>query len=170
MSETIEERLARVFLVQRMKPRPNVEGSARKKNVDAHFEMDYMGSSEFEWGALPKTLKFMREHIGEIEEPREIRVGEHVVWYVGRDAQFDLAKAFFESELKGGSRHLKELTGICRAFTKPDKGYTSNVIGWWHVTEEPERHAWRESGCEAGWAIFREEKHAKTWLVDLRAG
>jgi hypothetical protein len=170
MSETVEERLKTVRLVQRMEWRPPSEGSSRKKGVDAYFGMEYMGAAEFEWGALSKTLRYMRSHIGEVKEPREIRVGEHVVWYVGRDAQFDLASAFFEGELKAGSRYLKEMTCIRRVFVDPPKNYTVRTTGWWHVTEDPDAHHWRKSGCEAGWALFRTKEQADRWLAQLRAG
>lgn len=33
--------------------------------IDQILQFDYMGSSEFEWGALPKALKRIRENISE---------------------------------------------------------------------------------------------------------
>lgn len=33
------------------------------KGIDRILEFDYMGSSEFEWGALPQSLKKIREYI-----------------------------------------------------------------------------------------------------------
>lgn len=33
-----------------------------KKGIDILLNFDYMGSSEFEFGALPKSIKFIREH------------------------------------------------------------------------------------------------------------
>src|ERR1035437_10162068 len=34
-----------------------------KQGIDALVHFDYMGSSEFEWGALPKSLKRIRDTI-----------------------------------------------------------------------------------------------------------
>lgn len=49
-------RANRFYLVQRLSPRTYGTG----KGFDTHFKMEYMGSSEFEWGALPDSLKAMR--------------------------------------------------------------------------------------------------------------
>jgi hypothetical protein len=35
------------------------------KGIDSILRFDYMGSSEFEWGALPKSLKRVRANLGE---------------------------------------------------------------------------------------------------------
>ena len=46
----------RFYLVQRLSPQewPNAKG------FDAYFSCEYMGSAEFEWGALPDSLKRLR--------------------------------------------------------------------------------------------------------------
>jgi len=36
-----------------------------KEGIDGILRFDYMGSSEFEWGALPKALKEIKEHLSE---------------------------------------------------------------------------------------------------------
>jgi hypothetical protein len=47
----------RPYLIQRAKFEKR-EG----KGIDALLQFDYMGSSEFEWGALPQSLKRTREN------------------------------------------------------------------------------------------------------------
>lgn len=164
MEQTLEERLFHVWLVQRIEERKVSEGSNQKPGVDAYFSFDYMGSAEFESGALSKNLRHTRSYLAYITEPREIRVGEHSVWYVGRREQLDLAKAFFEAELGKGLR-LKERTLIDEAYAKSPK-WPVRTIGWWHIASNPER----KSQAEAGWAFFKEEEQAKKWLAGLRAG
>lgn len=43
------------YLIQRMSFKKNPSGDS----IDGIFELDYMGSAEFEFGALPKSLKKM---------------------------------------------------------------------------------------------------------------
>lgn len=47
------------YCIQRAKFQKN-EG---KKGIDSLLRFDYMGSSEFEWGALPSSLKRVRENL-----------------------------------------------------------------------------------------------------------
>jgi len=48
------------YLVQRMKLKANID---LESGIDGNFSMDYMGSSEFEWGALPASLKRVCKNI-----------------------------------------------------------------------------------------------------------
>lgn len=47
------------YLIQRAK----FENRQGKTGIDSILRFDYMGSSEFEWGALPASLKRVREDI-----------------------------------------------------------------------------------------------------------
>lgn len=38
-----------------------------KKGIDSIVRFDYMGASEYEWGALPKSLENIRKNISEYE-------------------------------------------------------------------------------------------------------
>lgn len=49
------------YLIQRAKFRNNV--NTNKSGIDSILEFDYMGSSEFEWGALPKSLAIIRKEL-----------------------------------------------------------------------------------------------------------
>lgn len=48
------------YLIQRAKFK-----NSEDKGIDALLRFDYMGSSEFEWGALPKSLKRIRDGIAD---------------------------------------------------------------------------------------------------------
>ena len=39
----------------------------KSTGIDSILSFDYMGSAEFEWGALPKSLKFIRGHFKEYD-------------------------------------------------------------------------------------------------------
>lgn len=55
--------LSTPYLIQRAKFKDN----PNRIGIDAILEFDYMGSAEFEWGALPKSLNRIRETGGEYE-------------------------------------------------------------------------------------------------------
>ena len=48
-----------MYLIQRGK----FKKSDHKKGIDSILKFDYMRSSEFEWGALPESLKRIRSNI-----------------------------------------------------------------------------------------------------------
>lgn len=61
-----------VWLVQRLLRNPYGESDDTRSGVDRHFSMDYMGSAEFEFGALPKSLARMQEaNYGDLQ-PQEV--------------------------------------------------------------------------------------------------
>ena len=51
----------KTWLIQRGK----FENREHKSGIDSILSFDYMGSSEFEWGALPKSLGNMRSGLNE---------------------------------------------------------------------------------------------------------
>lgn len=67
------------YLVQRILKKDY--SAPGKKGVDALFSFDYMGSAEFEFGALPQALKRMREHAKDLKiETETCNLGHpHVV-------------------------------------------------------------------------------------------
>ena len=143
------------YLVQRVELKKHFrEGST---GVDALFGFDYMGSSEFEWGALPAALRAMREKLSDSWNPREIRIGQHAVWYVGPDELHKTAKEFFEDQLGPRKHRLKEASYIDRVFKpKDDYDRRKETIGWWCI----------DSGLE--FAFFKTEDAAKKWVQCLK--
>lgn len=49
-----------------------------KKGIDSIIKFDYMGASEFEWGALPKALKRLRKNVGEYAY-HDVSVGDKMI-------------------------------------------------------------------------------------------
>lgn len=132
--------------------------------VDRYFGFSYMGSSEFEWGSLPSALKYMREDVAKWDEnlPVEMRVRDHVAWYVGPPEGLAVAEALFAWQLDEKRRYvhkdwyLKERTEIRDAYI-PSGQWECKVIGWWAIDAAP---------CP--WAFFMEKAHAEQWLKCLR--
>lgn len=165
-------------LVQRLKHRefPSPNG----KGVDLYFAMDYMGRTEFEWGALPGTLRELREM--KLPAPVEIdavRDGVPVTaWYVGPESHREAATYWFTRCVgtKDGQYDfaMKEMPYIHGAYgpdkipgyktldgrkIKPRRNYDRDFVGWWCV----------DAGEKGGgsWAIFRDKAHADNWIKGL---
>jgi hypothetical protein len=85
------------YLVQRITK--HSEEQKRQKGVDRHFHFEYMGSSEFEWGTLPHSLRLMREHKDDFEVqevPTDLGVSVH---FVGRPEDREVADLLIEAAL-----------------------------------------------------------------------
>jgi hypothetical protein len=126
--------------------------------VDKDFAYDYMGSAEFEFGALGKSLKEMRvENSTEPYVIQSVKVEDHVAWYLGPLSRLDMASKFFTSEIPKASlainHDLKERSYIQETYS--GKEYYKKFIGWWCVDEN------------RSFLLFLTEEHAKLFLKSL---
>jgi hypothetical protein len=154
-----------MWLVQRLEnktfSRPDVKG------VDAIVSYDYMGSAEFEWGALPQALKQMREVAAISTEKIILQKVEHVMrddkdkkvthkaYFVGPASLAPIAGEFFVSELtEENKKRLKEPTMIRYAYQieRRSEHYHQQLVGWWVLDDTPP------------WAIFKDEAVAREWM------
>jgi len=120
------------YLVQRIEFRENLA----RTGLDRFFLFDYIGSAEFEFGAMPQTLAVMRKRhvVLETSEHRGFRI-------VSPATKTDEAKAFIDDQLGPKKMRLKEASYI-------DK---KSICGWWCLDEE------------AHWAVFRTKTQARLW-------
>lgn len=168
--ETLAGRLP--YLVQRLRRREFPSSTA--KGVDQHFSMDYMGSSEFEWGALPAALRALR---AALPTPKPVKItatrdGVTVSgWYVGDPADLDVATYWFTTIVAtddGAYKfHMKEVPRLYDSYgpdtivppkgsrMKPRRNYAKEIVGWWCVDGD---------GRTSNWALFREEGDANNWV------
>lgn len=149
------------YLVQRLKL--NTYHPGDRKGVDRYFSFDYMGSAEFEFGALPSALKSMRAHPTLPEwKPTELTHKSHCLWFLGpKDLEpvaLELFKSRFhdryESDLKERTYIFESLTGKDR--NGEDRQYLVNIVGWWCID------------TDLGFALFKDKDHAKWFLTGLR--
>lgn len=163
------------YLVQRLVSPWHIKENA--KGVDRYFSMDYMGSAEFEFGALPKALKAMRAACDNWQ-PRKMKVKaglpqtdwkDQVAWYVGPPELYDIALKLFKTELREELEfRLKEGSRIAQAYgldhltaskiargIKPENFY-ERLVGWWDV--------------QSTYAFFTKKEHAYQWLKGLSNG
>lgn len=155
------------YLIQRLLHRHRKFTTPARKGVDQFFEMDYMGAAEFEWGALPESLKEMssldnlkpvRIQVDAEIQNRRTGYWEKIspeFWYVGPDHLLTTAREFITDQLTLNENRLKEPTFIKQIYTDPGS-YYEKFAGWWCV----------DKGLP--FAFFRTQQDAKNWCKGLK--
>lgn len=129
-------------LVQRCKARPAVDPS---RGFDGFFRLDYMGSAEFEFGAVPDSLKRLRGVNDLTRRNRELTIDgvTRKVWFVGSLATLKTKVDEFEGWVARGFRG-KESTWFRENFTGRDgvipgrlvSDYMTDTVLWWALNED----------------------------------
>jgi len=96
------------------------------------FSFDYMGSAEFEWGAVPQALAFLAE-----QSTKGGLVAGTIFLGKNNDRVFFLSPKSYEAEVKkrieklynGESLRLKEHCGLNDYFFRGD-AYSKRNLGW----------------------------------------
>ena len=89
-------------LIQRAK----FENRDYKKGIDSIVHFDYMGSSEFEWGALPESLGKIRDSINDYTY-LDVPIKDKVITVFCKDSQKSEIKQYL-TELSENKWHLQE--------------------------------------------------------------
>jgi hypothetical protein len=111
----------------------SVEGMNLLRSI---FSFDYMGSAEFEWGAVPNCISFLAEQAvkGEVVA-NQIFLGKNndIVFYVCPTTYENEVKKriekLYQGEQKQGCIQLKEYCGLHDYFFAGDK-YSQRNLGW----------------------------------------
>lgn len=125
------------YLVQRMTSRTGTPNPAR--GFDGYFELDYMGSSEFEWGAIPKALKSMRR-VNSRVEPQDVIISGRVyrIYFVGAPGVSNNARDF-ELWASGDERKPaffgKEWTHLPEILSG-SKASWIDTDAWWSIEDD----------------------------------
>jgi len=97
------------------------------------FSFDYMGSSEFEWGAVPAALRFIAEQASK----NNIRVG--VLDLEKGEQVYYLTPNKYEEEVKNrikllrkGKMHLEKYCGLDQYFDEDSK-WAKETRGWLEI-------------------------------------
>ena len=155
---------AAVDLVQRLKEQKHA--SKDSKGIDKFFSLDYMGSSEFEWGAIPKALKEWRSHLDLLpRDPTHLRLvvphslvksegdkREVTLAYVGPPEWKESVEKFIQRHLNGDPPYMKERTDLTDALF--GDRWSRDIVGWWDILNH--------------WAIFKNAKHARNFMDGLK--
>jgi hypothetical protein len=105
--------------------------------VGEYLNLDYMGSSEFEWGAFPKTLRALNEKYKNLQI-YEIKTSKKSIWLLCTGMEYEFYSNEILEYVKKG-KHLKEyislgdhLSGNRPEWHKDtiwvDVGETNNVV------------------------------------------
>lgn len=143
-----------IWLLQRLECRKDGTGG---QGIDQFFSMDYMGSAEFEFGALPEALKRWREK-GIPTEPIHIKFckDQFSASFVGPKALVPRIQKFLEMEVDApGENHLKEMTRL-RYVYRPEDDYSVDTVGWWDIDND--------------FAFFTKAKYAHQFIEGLKGG
>lgn len=147
-------------LVQRLSYRTMPEYTeGRPVGVGSYFGFDYMGSAEFEFGAIPsaktRLVGSLNDKYGDVwPDPVCITAeGPHKAWFVGLPDQLDLARDWFSTELKYDYTFMKERSRLRQSYLTPKD---CTVEGWWCIDDY------------APFALFKTQVQAKDFILGLR--
>lgn len=114
------------YLVHRM----TVEERPHKTGFDAHVSLDYMGSSEYEWGGPNRALKAIREPGDITVTSAEVtRKGvTRTAWFTGPASTIDEAVTAFTEWVSAEHLDSMEATYMDRYFEGED---TWRIDAWW---------------------------------------
>lgn len=147
------------YLVQRLCRKDPKFVDLSKIGIDRVCSLDYMGSAEFEFGAIPTALRTMRNYCS-VLRCMEFNVGEHKgLSFVGNLDHFAYATKWFSEELKDMFCHkAKESTYIHYILNDKDPELGKRICGWWALDQK------------VPWAIFLDMNIGKQWFDAIIAG
>lgn len=124
----------RYWLVQRLRAPYAAPGRA---GFDALFACDYMGSAEFEWGAVPKALQSVRSAKRLTVEAHEITWGgvTRTVWFVGPEQGMAEKIADWDDWCAEGCQG-KERSRFTEAFGGHLEDWHGDPIAWWSLRDD----------------------------------
>ena len=113
-------------LIQRAK----FENRDYKKGIDSIVHFDYMGSSEFEWGALPESLGKIRDSINDYTY-LDVPIKDKVITVFCKDSQKSEIKQYL-TELSENKWHLQEYSDFDN-YINP-QFMKSRTDFWWDIS------------------------------------
>jgi len=128
------------YLVQRMKNREISEGN-NTPSIDDLFTQDYMGSAEFEFGALPKSLKRICQRLNEYQtytltEFKRPKSDEAVRIFClpeHKDEIVEGIRELLKSEYP--KMQMKEHAGFFKTFHGENDDY-HRADAWWEIDND----------------------------------
>lgn len=127
----------RFFLVQRLMRRQNQDSST---GFYRHFRLDYMGSAEFEWGAVPESLQRIRAAGVLLVCSAEItRQGvSKLVYFVGPSNGIEKKVADFKDWFAQPELYSLEWTGLHELFTGDTGSRRTSIAveAWWSLEDD----------------------------------
>jgi len=113
--------------------RGNFENREHKNGIDSILNFDYMGSSEFEWGALPKSLGNIRSELNEYTY-LDVPMQDKVITVFCKDSQKSDIKTYL-TELAENKMRLKEFSAF-DSYIKNDGYFKDRFDFWWDIEND----------------------------------
>lgn len=117
------------YLIQRAK----FENKSHKKGIDSILSFDYMGSAEFEFGALGESLERVRNKIGEYTY-LDVPVGEKVITVFCNNENKAEIKTYLQALVDKTCR-TKEFTAF-DSYIKDDGYFKDRFDMWWDIKND----------------------------------
>lgn len=117
------------YLIQRAK----FQNREDKKGIDSILSFDYMGSAEFEWGALPKSLDRIRKEINDYIY-LDVSVQDKVISVCCKNSEKTNIKTYLE-QLADNTHHLKEFSAF-NSYIKDDGYFKDRFDFWWDILND----------------------------------
>lgn len=116
-------------LIQRCK----FKNREHKSGIDSILSFDYMGSSEFEWGALPNSLKKIRTELNNYVY-LDVPLQDKVITVFCNDSQKSDVKLYL-SKLAKNEMNLKEFSAF-DSYIKNDGYFKDSFDFWWDIEND----------------------------------
>ena len=116
----------KTWLIQRGK----FKNREHKNGIDSIVSFDYMGSSEFEWGALPESLGKIRDLINDYTY-LDVPIKDKVITVFCKDSQKSEVKQYL-TELSENKWHLQEYSDFDN-YINP-QFMKSRTDFWWDIS------------------------------------
>lgn len=97
------------------------------------WSFDYMGSAEFEFGAVPTALRFIAGQASKnnlLAGHVELNQGEIVYFLCPKPYEAGVKKLIAQLRNDEFKLRLKEYCGLARYFTEKDNEYAQDYAGW----------------------------------------
>lgn len=125
----------KTWLLQRCTMRKEVK-PGQVTGFDSAFSNDYMGSAEFEFGALPKSLRAVTPHLDKYQIYQDKRYkkadGQGLFLFCTPEMKEEVLsriELLYRDEI-----NLKERSGLADCLNAQDeKGYGTDINLWWDI-------------------------------------
>lgn len=94
------------------------------------FSFDYMGATEFEYGAIPETLQYIAENTKKYIVG-DLKIKENIIYIYAKQEDIEEVKSLITKLAYGDydtGINLKEPARLNKVLA--DSGYNKNLIGW----------------------------------------
>lgn len=119
----------KTWLIQRA----SFEDRDWKKGIDSIINLDYMGSSEFEWGALPQSLERIRKDLN-FYTYLDVPIKDKIITVFCKNTQKTDVKQYL-TDLSNKKFTLKEFSGF-DLYINDDGYFKDRFDFWWDIEND----------------------------------